>query len=112
MIAAVARVYEPGCQADHVIILEGKQGTGKSSALSILGGDWYAGELGDVGSMDAQMQLSRAWRVELAELDALRRADISKIKAFIRRPVDRYRPSYGGRVIEAPSAVFVLGNDE
>jgi hypothetical protein len=39
LIAMIARVYEPGCQSDYVLILQGEQGELKSTALRILAGD-------------------------------------------------------------------------
>ena len=38
LVQAVARALEPGCKADSVPILEGKQGTGKSTAIRVLFG--------------------------------------------------------------------------
>jgi predicted P-loop ATPase len=53
------------------------------------------------------MQLSGAWLIEISELDAMSRADAGRIKAFISRTTDRFRPPYGSRVIEQPrSCVF------
>jgi len=102
MISAVARVYQPGCQADHVLVLEGPQGQLKSSALKILGDPWYTDDVSDLGTKDAAIQIRSAWIAELGELDALTRAEVSKVKAFITRRVDRYRPPYGRHLIEAP----------
>jgi predicted P-loop ATPase len=67
MISAVARTMQPGCKADHVLVLEGKQGTGKSTALKILAGEEHFGDdIPPVGSKDAQDYLGGLWIVELA----------------------------------------------
>lgn len=44
------------------------------------------------------MQLYGAWIVELAELDAIGRAEAAKVKAFLTRRVDRFRAPYGRHV--------------
>lgn len=108
MIGAVARVLNPGCKHDHVPIIEGPQGIGKSKALKILFGPHFSDELGDLGSKDAAMQLPGVWGFELAELDAYSRAEAGRIKAWVSRTVDRFRPPYGTRVIElSRSCVFI-----
>jgi predicted P-loop ATPase len=101
LISAVARVFEPGVKADCCLIFEGSQGIGKSTALEILGGDWFTDEMADLGSKDAALQMKGAWIIELAELDSMNRSDVGRIKAFISRSVDRFRPPYGKRVIES-----------
>lgn len=107
MLGAVARAFEPGCQMDSAIILEGAQGAGKSSALRTLSLGWFTDELADVGSKDAAMQLHGNWIVEIAELDAISRAEAAKVKAFLTRRYDKYRPPYGRHVIErARQCVF------
>ncbi len=99
LIAAVARVFSPGCKADNVLILEAAQGKKKSTALKALAGRWFTDELDAIGSKDAAVQLQGVWIVELAELDALGRAEISRTKAFISKSFDRFRPPYGRRAI-------------
>lgn len=107
LIAAVARAMNPGCKADTMLILEGPQGARKSTAIKTLAEPWFTDELADLGSKDAAMQLRGAWIIEVSELDAMSRGEISKIKAFISRTTDRFRPPYGARVIESPrSCVF------
>lgn len=113
LISAVARIYEPGCQADHVLVLEGRQGIGKTRTLQLLGNPWTTDSLPDLHSKDAALQLAGVWLVELAELAALRRSEIEAVKGFISRRVDRYRPPYGRHAIDSPrQCVFVATTNE
>ena len=113
LVSAVARILEPGCQADHVLVLEGKQGVGKTRTLQILGDPWTTDSLPDLHSKDAAVQLHGVWLVELAELAALRRSEIEATKAFITRRVDRFRPPYGRHAIEVPrQCVFIATTNE
>ncbi|MEM9194823.1 MAG: virulence-associated E family protein [Myxococcota bacterium] len=100
MVSAVARVFEPGCKADHVLVLEGKQGIGKSTALRILAGEEHFGDdIPPVGTKDAQQYLGSLWIVELAEMDAASKAEGSTMKRFLTTDTDRYRPPYGRRMV-------------
>lgn len=110
LISAVARVYDPGCKADHAPIFEGKQGTRKSTAVSVLFSPWFAEDLGgDIGSKDAALQIAGRWCIELAELDSLERSEVSRIKAWISRRTDRYRPPYGKLPIDQPRQCVFAG---
>jgi predicted P-loop ATPase len=100
LISAIARMMEPGCKADCALILEGPQGRKKSTALRVLFVPWFTDEIADLGTKDAAMQLRGVWCIEIAELDAMGRGDVAKIKAFMSRTIDRFRPAYGHRVIE------------
>ena len=109
LIGAVARVFRPGCKNDTCLVLEGPQGTLKSTALKVMAGEWFTDEIADLGSKDAALQLRGAWIVELAELDAMSRAETSRIKAFMSRSTDRFRPPYGRHVIEVPRESVFAG---
>lgn len=97
LISAVARIYQPGCKADHVLLLEGEQGTGKSTALSIMFGEYFSDTPLRIGNKDSYVALNGVWGYELAELDSLNRAETSASKAFFTSSRDKYRPPFGHR---------------
>lgn len=99
MKSAVARAYSPGCKVDHVPVLKSPQGAGKSSAIARLCPDpgWFSDEIAEIGTKDSAQDLAGKWIIELAELAAMRKADREKMKAFITRSTDHYRPSYARR---------------
>jgi predicted P-loop ATPase len=110
VLSAVARVMDPGAKADQVLILEGPQGAKKSTALRTLAGaDWFTDELAEIGSKDAAQQTRGVWIIEIAELDAIGRAEVSRIKSFLSRSVDRYRPPYERYVIDVPRQCVFAG---
>jgi predicted P-loop ATPase len=109
MIGAVARIFNAGCKADCVLILEGEQGIRKSSALSVLGGSWFTDRLSDPGSKDAAMETRGVWIIEVAELDSMSRSEVGTTKAFISRTSDRFRPPYGKRLVNLPRQCVFAG---
>ena len=108
MIQAVARIYEPGCQADAMLILEGQQGLKKSSLFRQLFGDrWFTDHLPNLADKDAMLQLCGVWCVEVSELATLDRSDSAKIKQFLTSRVDRFRAPFGRLVADNPrTSVF------
>lgn len=114
MISAIARIFLPGCKADHVLILQGPQGIMKSSALAILAGEWFSDATLNLDSKDALISLKGAWIIELAELASLGRSAVDSIKAFITRRVDRYRPVYERSSVDQPRECVFAGtvNDD
>ena len=111
MISGVARIMQPGAKVDHMLILEGPQGGKKSSAIKTLAGaEWFTDELAEIGSKDAAQQMRGIWIVEFAELDAISRAEVSRIKAFLTRTTDRYRPPYERYIITVPRQCIFAGS--
>ena len=109
MIAAIARIFRPGCKADCMLILEAVQGALKSTLFKTLGGNWYTDEIADLGTKDSAMQTAGVWIIEVAELDSMSRSESGRIKAFMSRTTDRFRPPYGRQVIEAPRQCVFAG---
>jgi predicted P-loop ATPase len=110
MVSAVARVMQPGCKADHVLILEGQQGTLKSTAARTLASDdWFTDEIADFGSKDAAMQAAGVWVIEVAELHAMRKGEVERVKAFLSRTTDRFRPPYGRAIVSVPRQCVFIG---
>lgn len=95
LIGAVARVMRPGCKMDTMVVLEGRQGKGKSTAIKFLFGDWFSDALIDFNHNDFYQLLQGVWGYEIAELEALGKAEISTIKAIMSQQTDRFRPPYG-----------------
>ncbi len=113
LISAVARIFQPGCQVDHTLLLEGPQGKGKSTALRTLTGDeWFTDHVSDLGSKDSRLELHGKWVIEHSEFDSIRRGEVERVKAFLTARVDNFRPPYGRRSEAVPrSNVFAASTN-
>lgn len=109
IIAAVARVMKPGCQHDHILVLEGQQGTGKSTAVRILGGEFYADIHIDPHQKDTVAGMQGAWFMEASEMEFTRRADVSALKAFLTRTSDKVRLAYARTPVTLPRQSLFIG---
>lgn len=94
IIGAVARVFEPGCQHDSMLVLEGDQNLGKTSFVRILGGQWFADVQIDAHSKDTIHNMLGAWIIEASEMDFTRKQEVSALKRFLTITSDKVRLSY------------------
>lgn len=110
LVASVARTYEPGLKFDWMLLLEGGQGTGKSSFGEILfGEDYFTDWLPALSDKDAALGLQGIRCVEFAELDQLKRNELETTKAFLTRRTDKVRPPYGRRWLESRRQCVFFG---
>lgn len=98
LVAAVARVFNPGCKFDLVLTIIGAQGAKKSSFVNKLGMQWYSDTFTTVHGKEAFEQLQGAWIMEMAEMAGFRKADRESIKHYVSKQEDTYRPAYGKSV--------------
>lgn len=109
MVAAVTRVYEPGCKFDTMPILKGTQGLGKSKLLRLLGGEWFSDTLGPLNNKDSMHQLQGVWIMEMPELSDMKRAEVETMKAFVSKEDDRFRIAFGRTVESYPRQNIFIG---
>ncbi len=109
-IGMVARILRPGCQLDTMVVFEGAQGIQKTSALRVLASEpWYAVAHETVTHKDFLQGFRGKWLIEIGELDAFNRAEVTRVKTVISTPTDTYRPSYGRTPMDYPRQCIFAG---
>ncbi len=103
LVAGVARVFKAGCKFDHVLVIEGEQGKGKSTALKELAtfGDnveesYFTDSISitDIQNKDTIMKLQGSIIVELGELAGFSKKDDNEMKNWITSQIDEARLPY------------------
>lgn len=107
------RMVEPGCKFDYVLVLEGPQGTMKSTSLGVLGGAWHVEMTGGVDNKDFYMNLQGNLIVEFSEGETLSRAEVKQLKAIITTQFDKFRAPYERHIQTHPRrCVFAMTTNQ
>lgn len=109
LISGAARAYDPGCQAQNILVLESDQGVGKSTIVSILGGRWAGAPEFPIGDKDAEQNLQGLWIVEWSEMATTYKKEAAQIKSFLTKAVNRFRGSYGETTRDWPRRCIIIG---
>ncbi|KKN48563.1 hypothetical protein LCGC14_0651500 [marine sediment metagenome] len=117
LVAAVARIYRPGVKYDNVVVFEGRQGSGKSSLVRVLGGKWSIEGLPVLGlqsEADIVDRIRDKWVIEIDEMLATKKSDVDHVKAFVSRTSDNVRLAYDRRKMHFPRQCVFIGttNDD
>jgi predicted P-loop ATPase len=113
LIAAVKRIFEPGCKFDNAVVLQGSQGIGKSTFWNVLAGDaWFDDNLGeDVENKDSLMILHGCWFEEWGEIDRITgKKEMGVVKSFMSRRVDTFRAPYERSASKHPRRCVIVGS--
>lgn len=114
----VKRIVFPGCKFDYVLVLEGPQGSKKSTSLGVIGqqadgSNWHVESTMSPDNKDFFMQFEGKAIIEFSEGETLSRTEVKKMKSVITTASDRYRPSYGRVAQDFPRrCVFAMTTNQ
>ena len=111
LVAAVARVYEPGIKFDTVLVISGPQGVGKSMFFAKLGGIWFSDSLtiSDMRDKTGAEKLQGFWIMEIGEMNGIKKVEVETVKSFASRQDDKFRVAYGTVVESHPRQCIICG---
>ena len=110
LIGAVQRIYRPGSKFDTLLVLEGKQGTGKSTLCQVLGGPWYSDiQIDPKNEKETVSLMNGTWIAESSEMVVVKQSDVQALKRFLSKLTDKVRPVYQKTAREFPRQCIFIG---
>lgn len=112
MLAAIHRVYEPGCKFEIMVCLVGGQGAGKSTFFRFLAihDEWFSDDLKRMDDENVYRKLQGHWIIEMLEMMATVNAkSIEDIKSFLSRQKETYKIPYETHPEDRPRQCVFVG---
>ena len=112
MLAAVHRIYEPGCKFEIMVCLVGGQGAGKSTFFRFLAvnDEWFTDDLKRMDDENVYSKMQGHWIIEMSEMLATVNAkSIEDIKSFLSRQKETYRIPYQTYAEDRPRQCIFVG---
>ena len=116
-IAAIKRLYDPGCAFDCMIIISAVHGAGKTKLVHALGFNKYTTDI-DFRLVSAKKQeqleiMESTWIGNFDEMSNFSVAEIGEVKSFITATKDKARKAYGRYTTKTNRhCVFIGGTNE
>lgn len=113
LVGAVARMLDPGVKWDHMLVLFGSEGLGKSYWVDKMARG-YSASLGRIGDKDTLITMQRSWIMLSDEGHSMRKADFDAQKEFLTRTADIFRMPYDreAMVHKRHSVIWGTTNEE
>lgn len=111
LIAAVARVFDPGCKFDYLVILEGIQGIRKGTLVETLAGNMrHYATLSFHKTDTAIVEIMQGkWFLEISEMHGFKKQEVERVKALLTTRIDTVRVAYGRKAMDYPRQSIFIG---
>lgn len=112
MVAAIARVFHPGCKFETMPVLIGDQGAGKSTFFRFLAckDEWFSDDLRKLDDDNIYRRLQGHWIIEMSEMTATSNTkSIEETKSFLSRMKDTYKVPYATYPEDRPRQCIFVG---
>lgn len=113
MLAAIHRLYVPGCKYDICLCVVGEQGSGKSTFFRIFAieDEWFTDDLRRLDDDNIYRKMQGHWVIELSEMSATANAkSIEETKSFISRQKETYKIPYETHPEDRPRQCVFCGS--
>lgn len=111
LVGAVKRIFEPGCQFDYMMVLEGKQGIRKTSMVQTLVGNikYYGSVNFHLGDKEFIENMMGKWILEVEEMSGQKKQEVERVKKLISKRIDTARLAWGRVVKDFKRKTILIG---